>query len=104
MDAPIRHDDDRRHSDIYVDDDQHTDGKLLDESLVQEIKRLLGTLSPRERAIVKLYYGIGGANPLTLEDIALKFDLTRERIRQLRDGAIKKLQHGDKSLLLKPYL
>ncbi|MDA9364848.1 RNA polymerase subunit sigma, partial [Flavobacteriaceae bacterium] len=66
--------------------------------------RALDTLSPREADVIKLFYGIGEQPPMTLAEIGLTFDLTRERVRQIREKAIRKLRHSSKNKLLKTYL
>jgi RNA polymerase primary sigma factor len=80
------------------------DHNLINESLKIEIQRALNTLSPRERDVLKLYYGLEKENPLTLEEIGEKFKLTRERVRQIKEKAIRRLKHASKSKILKSYL
>lgn len=74
------------------------------DSLRKEIERSLSTLTPRQADVVKLYFGIGLEHPMSLEDIGKQFDLTRERVRQIKDKAINKLRSTNKSKLLKHYL
>ena len=74
------------------------------DSLRKEIERSLSTLTPRQADVVKLYFGIGLEHPMSLEDIGNQFDLTRERVRQIKDKAINKLRSASKSKLLKHYL
>jgi RNA polymerase primary sigma factor len=74
------------------------------ESLYKEIQRSLATLSEKERNVVSLYYGIGLPHGLTLEEIGEKFDLTSERVRQIKEKAIRMLKHQSRSRLLKTYL
>jgi RNA polymerase primary sigma factor len=74
------------------------------ESLAREIQRSLSTLTEKERDVVNLYYGIGMNHGLTLEEIGAKFDLTRERVRQIKEKAIRRLKHTSRSKLLKSYL
>jgi RNA polymerase primary sigma factor len=74
------------------------------ESLMKEIERSLATLSEKERDVISLYYGIGLPHGLTLEEIGAKFDLTRERVRQIKEKAIRRLKHHSRSRLLKAYL
>ncbi|HHB79358.1 MAG TPA: RNA polymerase sigma factor RpoD/SigA [Saprospiraceae bacterium] len=74
------------------------------DSLRKEIERSLSTLTPRQADVVKLYFGIGLEHPMSLEDIGNQFDLTRERVRQIKDKAINKLRSTSKSKLLKHYL
>ncbi len=82
----------------------HPTSDLITESLRKEIERSLTTLSLREAEVVRLYFGLGGNNPLTLEEIGEKFDLTRERVRQIKEKAIKRLKHESRSKILKTYL
>jgi RNA polymerase primary sigma factor len=72
--------------------------------LNQEIQRSLSTLSDKEREVINLYYGIGMNHGLTLDEIGDKFDLTRERVRQIKEKAIRRLKHPSRSKLLKSYL
>lgn len=105
MDAPLTEDEDMKLIDIFVDDDAPvTDAGLMRESLAKEIQRSLSTLTEKERDVVNLYYGIGMNHGLTLEEIGAKFDLTRERVRQIKEKAIRRLKHTSRSKLLKSYL
>ena len=105
MDAPLREDDETKFLDVFVSDDTpHTDDTLMRESLAREIQRSLATLTKRERDVINLYYGIGKPHGLTLEEIGEKFDLTRERVRQIKEKAIRRLKHTSRSKLLKAYL
>ena len=74
------------------------------ESLQREIGRSLSTLTERERDVIQLFFGIGLQHGLTLEEIGAKFDLTRERVRQIKEKAIRRLRHTSRSKLLKAYL
>jgi RNA polymerase primary sigma factor len=85
-------------------DSAPADRLLLNESLAKEIERALSTLTERERDVVKLFFGIGINHGLTLEEIGAKFDLTRERVRQIKEKAIRRLRHTSRSKLLKAYL
>ena len=85
-------------------DSPRADGSLMNESLQREIDRSLSTLSEREREVIKLFFGIGMPHGLTLEEIGAKFDLTRERVRQIKEKAIRRLRHKSRSRLLKAYL
>ena len=76
----------------------------MSESLQKEIDRSLNTLTEREREVIKLFFGIGLNHGLTLEEIGAKFDLTRERVRQIKEKAIRRLRHKSRSRLLKAYL
>ncbi len=105
IDAPFVHGEDSRLVDIMPNQNQPLpDHKLINESLKIEIQRALNTLSPRERDVLKLYYGLDQENPLTLEEIGEKFKLTRERVRQIKEKAIRRLKHASKSTQLKTYL
>ncbi|MEA3477267.1 MAG: RNA polymerase sigma factor RpoD/SigA [Bacteroidota bacterium] len=105
MDAPISQEDDTKFLDVYVHDDTpKTDAHLMRESLNKEIQRSLATLTDKERDVINLYYGIGMNHGLTLEEIGAKFDLTRERVRQIKEKAIRRLKHTARSKLLKAYL
>jgi RNA polymerase primary sigma factor len=105
MDAPLTDDEDTKFIDLFIDEDSPvTDAGLMRESLAQEIQRSLSTLSEKERDVVNLYYGLGMNHGLTLEEIGAKFDLTRERVRQIKEKAIRRLKHNSRSKLLKAYL
>jgi RNA polymerase primary sigma factor len=80
------------------------DNTLMNESLNQEINRSLATLTQREADVVKLFYGIGCSHAYTLDEIGAKFDLTKERVRQIKEKAIRRLRHNSRSKLLKSYL
>lgn len=104
-DAPINSEDDTKFLDMFISDDiPRTDGDLMRESLNKEIQRSLSTLSEKERDVINLYYGIGVPHGLTLEEIGAKFNLTRERVRQIKEKAIRRLKHTARSRLLKAYL
>jgi RNA polymerase primary sigma factor len=82
-----------------------TDGKVAyHDSLRQEIERSLGTLHEKQAEVLKLYFGIGMDHPMSLEDISMKYDLTKERVRQIKDKALMRLKASAKSELLKSYL
>ena len=105
MDAPLDQDEDMRFLDVFVPDDPtDTDDLLIKESLSREIQRSLATLTEKEREIINLFYGIGVAHSYTLEEIGAMFDLTRERVRQIKEKAIRRLKHTSRSRLLKTYL
>jgi RNA polymerase primary sigma factor len=80
------------------------DRSAAERILSKEIERALSTLTERERDVVKLFFGIGINHGLTLEEIGAKFDLTRERVRQIKEKAIRRLRHTSRSKLLKAYL
>ncbi len=105
MDAPLVTGEDHALIDVLINPDSpHADNSLMNESLHQEIIRSLSTLTERESNVVKLFYGIGQNHGLTLEEIGAKYDLTKERVRQIKEKAIRRLRHSSRSKLLKPYL
>lgn len=105
IDAPISYEDDTSMVDFLPSDDTPaSDDNLLKESLNKEIERSLSTLTEKEREVINLYYGIGMNHGLTLDEIGDKFDLTRERVRQIKEKAIRRLKHPSRSKLLKSYL
>jgi RNA polymerase primary sigma factor len=105
MDAPIAEDEDTKFLDVFVSEDTpRTDNNLMRESLNKEIQRSLSTLTDKERDVINLYYGIGMNHGLTLDEIGAKFNLTRERVRQIKEKAIRRLKHTSRSKLLKAYL
>jgi RNA polymerase primary sigma factor len=105
VDAPFVEGEDNNLLDVLVNfDSPNADRGLINESLATEIERALSTLTEREREIVKCFFGIGGAAELTLEEIGDKFELTRERVRQIKEKAIRRLRHSTRSKLLKTYL
>jgi RNA polymerase primary sigma factor len=105
MDAPITPDDEGNMYDIILDSDiPEPDKELLNESLRKEIERALAILTYREANIVRLYFGLNGKHPHTLEEIGEAFNLTRERVRQIKEKAIKRLKNSTKNKILKTYL
>jgi RNA polymerase primary sigma factor len=105
MDAPISPDEDSSMYDVLLSPDSPMPDKgLLNESLRREIERALSTLTPREANIIRLYFGLNGKHPLTLEEIGEEFDLTRERVRQIKEKALKRLKQTTRSKILKSYL
>ncbi|MDO4671805.1 MAG: sigma-70 family RNA polymerase sigma factor, partial [Porphyromonadaceae bacterium] len=105
VDAPFVEGEDNSLLDVLVNDDTpNTDKELMDESLAREIDRTLSTLTDREAQIVKLFFGIGGHQEMTLEEIGDKFGLTRERVRQIKEKAIRRLRQNNRCKLLKSYL
>ncbi|ADV51365.1 RNA polymerase sigma factor RpoD/SigA [Cellulophaga sp. E16_2] len=105
MDAPLKEGEDSNlYNVIGSGESPNPDKQLLQQSLNIEINRALETLSQREADVVKLYYGIGDQHSMTLEEIGQTFDLTRERVRQIREKAIRKLKHNSRSKILKTYL
>jgi RNA polymerase primary sigma factor len=105
VDAPFVEGEDNSLLDVLVNSDSpKADTELMLESLQREIERSLATLTERERDVVRLFFGIGMQHGLTLEEIGAKFDLTRERVRQIKEKAIRRLRHTSRSKLLKSYL
>ncbi len=105
MDAPLDQDEDIKLLDVFVSEDTvDTDEHLIQESLSREIQHSLSVLSEKEREIINLFYGIGVAHNYTLEEIGSMFGLARERVRQIKEKAIKRLKHSSRSKLLKSYL
>ncbi len=106
MDAPLLQGEDSTLIDVLGDDDQpNPDSSLITESLRREVERALSTLTSREADVIKLYFGLAlGEQPMTLEEIGERFDLTRERVRQIKEKAIRRLKHTSRSKILKTYL
>lgn len=106
VDAPFKDDDDGGSLlDVLANDNTpNSDNSLINESLLKEINRSLDTLTERESEIVKLFFGIGIPHPLSLEEIGEKFELTRERVRQIKEKAIRRLRQSSRCKLLKTYL
>jgi len=105
MDAPLIQGEDSSLLDVLPNTDSpRADTSLMNQSLQREIERSLSTLTERERDVIKLFFGIGMNHGLTLEEIGAKFDLTRERVRQIKEKAIRRLRHTSRSKLLKAYL
>jgi RNA polymerase primary sigma factor len=105
MDAPFNQGEDNRLLDIIHNDRAPSpDHVLMEESLRKEVERSLQTLSRREAEVVRLYFGLNREHPLTLEEIGEKFHLTRERVRQIKEKAIRRLRHASRSKSLRTYL
>ena len=105
MDAPLVAGEDSNLYDVLRSGESpNPDKDLLHESLRTEISRALETLTPREADVVKLYFGLAGQHSMTLEEIGETFDLTRERVRQIKEKAIRRLKHTSRSKILKTYL
>ncbi len=105
MDAPLLDGEDGNMYDVLLSDDAPGPDKgLLNDSLRKEIERALSTLTYREASIIRLYFGLNGKHPHTLEEIGEEFNLTRERVRQIKEKAIKRLKHTSRSKILKSYL
>ncbi len=105
MDAPLIEGENSNLYDVLNSGESpNPDKSLLHESLKIEILRALETLTPREADVLKLYFGLGDAHPMTLEEIGETFDLTRERVRQIKEKAIRRLKHTSRSKILRTYL
>ncbi|HEX2394425.1 MAG TPA: sigma-70 family RNA polymerase sigma factor [Bacteroidales bacterium] len=105
MDAPIKDDDESTLYDVLLSKDAPSPDKgLLNDSLRREIERVLSILTYREANILRLYFGINSKYQYTLEEIGHEFNLTRERVRQIKEKAIKRLKNATRSKLLKAYL
>lgn len=104
VDAPFVEGEDNSLLDVLINNDSpNADRVLINESLAREIERALATLTERESDIIKLFFGIG-TQEMTLEEIGERFGLTRERVRQIKEKAIRRLRHNSRSKLLKSYL
>lgn len=105
MDAPLVQGEENRLLDVLENEEEpNPDAGLINESLSKEVERALSTLTQREAEVIRLYFGIGVEHSLTLEEIGEKFDLTRERVRQIKEKAIRRLRHTSRSKGLKAYL
>ncbi|MDR1860275.1 MAG: RNA polymerase sigma factor RpoD/SigA [Bacteroidales bacterium] len=104
VDAPFVEGEDNSLLDVLVNSDSpNADKALINESLSREIDRALATLTDRESDIIRMFFGIG-CQEMTLEEIGERFNLTRERVRQIKEKAIRRLRHTSRSKLLKSYL
>jgi RNA polymerase primary sigma factor len=105
VDAPFNDGEDNRLLDVLPNDQQPPpDHGLMAESLRVEVRRALSTLSDREAEVVRLYFGLDNEHSLTLEEIGERFNLTRERVRQIKEKAIRRLRHASRSKALRAYL
>ncbi len=105
MDAPLIEGEDSNLYDVLRSGESpNPDRLLLHESLRTEIERALETLTPREADVIRLYFGLADQHPMTLEEIGETFDLTRERVRQIKEKAIRRLKHTSRSKILMTYL
>ena len=106
MDAPFDSSEDSNTlmDTMQAEDFPSTDAMLINESLQSDINRSLSTLSKREGEVIKLFFGIGSKHSLSLDEIGAKLDLTRERVRQIKESAIRRLKHSSRNRLLKAYL
>ena len=105
VDAPFVQGEENRLLDVLENEDEDSpDTGLMNDSLRKEVQRALSTLTKREADVITLYFGLNGEHSLTLEEIGEKFNLTRERVRQIKEKAIRRLRHTSRSKALKPYL
>jgi RNA polymerase primary sigma factor len=105
VDAPFVQGEENRLLDVLENEDEESpDTGLMTDSLRKEVQRALSTLTKREADVITLYFGLNGEHSLTLEEIGEKFNLTRERVRQIKEKAIRRLRHTSRSKALKPYL
>jgi RNA polymerase primary sigma factor len=105
MDAPFAQGEDGSLLDVLSDaNESNPDQQLLTDSLTQEVQRALATLTQRESEVIGLYFGLNNNASMTLEEIGEKFNLTRERVRQIKEKATRRLRHTSRSATLKTYL
>ncbi|PWJ39233.1 sigma-70 family RNA polymerase sigma factor [Sediminitomix flava] len=105
MDAPFVQGEENNLYDVLENDqEEKPDTELMNDSLRREVQRALSTLTKREADVITLYFGLNGEHSMTLEEIGEKFNLTRERVRQIKEKAIRRLRHTSRSKALKPYL
>jgi RNA polymerase primary sigma factor len=105
MDAPFAQGEENSLLDVLTDSNEETpDAGLLADSLKKEVQRALSTLTEREAQVLGLYFGLDGNNAMTLEEIGEEFSLTRERVRQIKEKATRRLRHTSRSKTLKSFL
>jgi RNA polymerase primary sigma factor len=105
LDAPVVEDENISLIDLFIPDGAiNADSSLIDESLSTEIQRSLSSLSPKEKDILNMFFGIGFKQPFTLDEIAHKFNLTRERVRQIKERALRRLKQSQRNEILIKYL
>ena len=105
MDAPFVQGEENSLLDVLTNDGEQTpDSELMNASLRKEVQRALSTLTQREADVITFYFGLNGEHAMTLEEIGEKFTLTRERVRQIKEKAIRRMRHTSRSKALKPYL
>ena len=105
MDAPFVQGEENSLLDVLENSSESSpDSGLMNDSLRREVQRALSTLTQREADVISLYFGLNGEHSMTLEEIGEKFNLTRERVRQIKEKAIRRLRHTSRSKALKPYL
>ena len=104
MDAPIADGEDSSMIDFLSGDSSNTDKELAIESLKAEVSRILKLLTDKEQKVLRAFFGIDGSPEMTLDEIGEKYNLTRERVRQIKEKALRRLRHNTKNKLLKSYL
>ena len=104
MDAPIADGEDSSMIDFLAGESSNTDRELVIESLKAEVSRILKLLTDKEQKVVRAFFGIDGSPEMTLDEIGEKYNLTRERVRQIKEKALRRLRHNTKNKLLKSYL
>jgi RNA polymerase primary sigma factor len=105
MDAPFASGEENGLLDVLENTSEETpDSGLINDSLRREVQRALSTLTPRESEVIAYYFGLNGGHAMTLEEIGEKFNLTRERVRQIKEKATQRLRHSSRSNSLKPFL
>lgn len=104
MDAPIADGEDSSMIDFLSGDSSNTDRELAIESLKAEVSRILKLLTDKEQKVLRAFFGIDGSPEMTLDEIGKKYNLTRERVRQIKEKALRRLRHNTKNKLLKSYL
>lgn len=104
MDAPIADGEDSSMIDFLSGDSSNTDRELAIESLKAEVSRILKLLTDKEQNVLRAFFGIDGSPEMTLDEIGEKYNLTRERVRQIKEKALRRLRHNTKNKLLKSYL
>jgi RNA polymerase primary sigma factor len=105
MDAPFANGEENSLLDVLSDETEETpDSSLMLDSLRREVQRALATLTQREADVISYYFGLNGKTAMTLEEIGEKFSLTRERVRQIKEKATRRLRHSSRSKSLKPFL
>jgi RNA polymerase primary sigma factor len=105
MDAPFSQGEDGSLLDVLCDaNEQNPEKKLMSDSLTQDVQRALTTLTSREADVIGLYFGLNNKRSMTLEEIGEKFNLTRERVRQIKEKATRRLRHASRSTTLKTHL
>ncbi len=105
MDAPLTFNENGNMYDILLKDESYNpESNLIKESLCKEIERTFNQLNKREAEVLRLFFGLNSITPLSLDEIATRFSLTRERVRQIKEKALKKMKNSSRNKLLRTYL